>query len=106
MVPSVGRVVHYRLSDSDAEQVTRRRDDAKAKMDWHRTERTGAMVHIGNPVKSGDVYPMVIVRVWSDDPDYDTAIQGQVLLDGSDTLWVTSRQQGDLPGQWFEPPRV
>lgn len=84
--PTVGRIVHYRLSEQDAQQITDRRRDAGV---------------FGNPVPAGDTYPMVIVRVWS-----TTLVNGQVLLDGPDTLWVTSVTLGDGPRTWSWPPRV
>jgi hypothetical protein len=61
------------------------------------------------------VYPLVITRVWSDNPAETTCVNGQVLLDGNDNLWVTSRSQDTVdvdrlepitPGRWFAPPRV
>ena len=84
--PTVGRIVHYRLSEQDAEQITNRRRDAGA---------------VGNSVRAGDTYPMVIVGVWS-----PTLVNGQVVLDGPDTLWVTSVTLGDGPRTWSWPPRV
>jgi hypothetical protein len=48
---------------------------------------------------------MLITRLWTDAPDEDSVVQGQVFLDGNDSLWVTSVKQGSEPGQWFEPPR-
>lgn len=104
MIPSLGRIVHYRLNEYDAVMVNRRRADAQASAIASAT--TGAVVHAGNATRAGDVFPMMIVRVWADEPTEITCVQGQVFLDGNDTLWVTSRQQGDAEGQWFEPPRV
>ena len=51
---------------------------------------------------------MMITRVWAhgDHVAETTVVQGQAFLDGNDTLWVTSRQQGDQEGQWSAPPRV
>lgn len=36
---------------------------------------------------------------WQDEP----GINGQVFLDGNDTLWVTSADEGTEPGQWSWP---
>lgn len=102
--PSIGRIVHFILHDYHVAQINRRRADATAKMDWHRQEKTGAQVHIGNSVSVGQVFPMIITRVWGNHPG--SAVNGQVLLDGNDTLWVTSVVEGDKEGQWFVPPRV
>lgn len=105
MIPSVGRIVHYTLSESDAIQINRRRADASRNMRTHQEQKTGAVVHVGNNVAAGDVYPMVITRVWGDPSEF-TAVNGTVFLDGNDTLWATSVDQGIGPRHWVEPPRV
>jgi hypothetical protein len=89
--PSIGRIVHYTLTDHDAEQVNRRRDDATRSQ--IAGQNSGAMVHYGNGVRGGEVYPLVITRVWGTGPG--AAVNGQVLLDGNDTLWVTSVTEGE-----------
>lgn len=113
MIPSVGRIVHYRLSDQDAAMITRRRNDADRHLAEHRDNANGVIVHVGNTVRAGDVYPMMIVRVWNDQPSEADAVQGQVFLDGNDTLWKTSVQQRGhtydpsvVDGVWFEPQRL
>ena len=108
MIPSPGRIVEYTLTEQDAQEIERRRQDARAALDWHRENKTGAVVHVGNPTKAGDNYPLVITRVWSNPygAAEDTAVNGQVLLDGNDTLWVTSVQQGDGERHWREFSRV
>lgn len=45
----------------------------------------------------------MIVRVW-DEPQ--VTVNLQVFLDGNDTLWATSRQEGAEIGQWAWPERV
>ncbi|WP_405956124.1 hypothetical protein [Streptomyces phaeochromogenes] len=101
MKPSIGRIVHYALTDHEAEAVNRRRKD------FHESrgaaERTGFVGHVGNWAKGGDVFPAVIVRVW-DEPQ--VTVNLQVFLDGNDTLWATSRQEGAEIGQWAWPERV
>lgn len=97
MVPSVGRIVHYRLTAQDADQINRRRPIGP--QDGH-----GKVVHVGNPVSEGDVFPLIVTRVWG--ASEGSAVNGQVLLDGNDSLWVTSAVEGDGPRQWFAPPRV
>ncbi len=104
MIPSVGRIVHYKLREDNVVAIKRRRADARAFSIAQ--DKTGAIVHVGNPTTAGDVFPMIITRLWTDHPDEDSVVQGQVLLDGNDNLWVTSVKQGTEPGQWFEPPRV
>jgi hypothetical protein len=95
MIPSIGRIVHYTLTASDAAGINIRRIHPVAEGLFH-----------GNTAHAGDVYPMMITRVWSAEPDEDTVVQGQVFLDGNDTLWVTSVAQGHEERQWFEPVRV
>ena len=111
-VPSIGRIVHYRLSAQDAEQILRRRttgasiaermkygDDPQLKA-WP----AGAQAHIGNDVKEGDVFPMMITRTWGDTAS--AAVNGQVFLDSNDVFWATSRTVGDQPGTFSWPTRV
>ncbi|MGH3262325.1 MAG: hypothetical protein ACRDNS_10040 [Trebonia sp.] len=104
MIPSIGRIVRYRLGEQSAVEIERRRADARASA--ISSQHTGAIVHVGNPVRAGDVYPMMITRVWDEDPTEDTCVQGQVFLDGNDVLWVTSVRQGDAEYQWSEPVRT
>ena len=108
MIPSLGRIVHYTLTDGDATAVTKRRNDAAANRAVHPDEDNGYIAHVGNAVSGGDVYPLIITRVWAfpDRVTEESQINGQVLLDGNDCLWVTSAGQGDQPGQWREPGRV
>jgi hypothetical protein len=95
--PKVGMIGLYKLSEQDVEQINRRRDDAQGSGRADRMD--GVQVHFGNAVTVGQVFPMVVVRVWGEDPE--VAVNGQVLLDGNDTLWVTSRHQGDhVPGTY------
>ena|SRR5437868_10229098 len=108
MTPSVGRIVHYMLTEQDAAQVMRRRTDGPSIADRVKEDKwpVGAQAHVGNPVSAGDVYPMLIVWVSAGD-----MVNGRVFLDGSDDLWVTSREQValgavDKRGYWFQPARV
>lgn len=94
--PSIGRIVHYTLSEQDAAAINKRRADAKnlnAAGVTLASQELGAQVHFGNSVNAGDVYPLVITRVWGDRPD--SAVNGQVLLDGNDTYWATSVNLGE-----------
>ena len=45
------------------------------------------------------MYPMIITKVSAADDNEDSAINGQVILDGEDTLWVTSALHGSDMGQ-------
>lgn len=86
--PTIGRIVHYKLTADDAAKITRQREDKK--FDFR-----------GNDVKEGDVFPMLITKVWGSDPT--SAVNGQAYLDGNDVLWVTSAQVGDQPHQFSWP---
>lgn len=99
------------LTEQDAAEIMRRRTTGEsiATRITAREWPLGAQAHVGNAVAAGDVFPMVIVRVW---PGGDVStVNGRVLLDGSDEFWATSRSQviadsTDKQGCWFEPPRV
>jgi hypothetical protein len=123
--PSVGRIVHFRLTAEQAEQVNRRRviSDHAGVLDaaGNRLWPNGAMRHVGNSVGEGSVVPLIVTAVWPKEFEggwlsehapgtkYQSAfgINGQALLDGNDSLWVTSAPQHEtLPGCWFWPPKV
>lgn len=98
MQPSVGRIVKYRLTEFDANDINRRRKD------FHQSRSADQFVgHVGNDATEGDVYPAVIVRVWSEST---VTCNLQVLLDGTDTYWATSRAEGESAGTWAWPERV
>lgn len=112
MTATVGRIVHYVLSDYDAETINKRRKDAHANKVANAEAAPGYVVHVGNQAESGQVFPLMITRVWS-----EVCVNGQVILDGNDTLWKTSatkateyqieQAKGDpVAGHWFWPPRV
>lgn len=110
MTPTLGRIVHYKLGESDAQAINRRRHDF---MTFTRTYgrpeagnpgATGHVGHFGNAVKPGDVFPAMIVRVFPGSP-HDVA-NLQVHLDGNDTYWATSRHEGDDQNEWSWPPRI
>jgi hypothetical protein len=113
MIPSIGRIVHYTLTEYDAQRVLDQRKYHKSIV----AELTGRTwpehVFHGNQPSRGDVYPMLITRVWDRVPTEESCVQGQVFLDGNDTLWVTSvTQKGHtfdpdmVEGLWFEPPQT
>ena len=86
MKPSIGRIVHYTLSKYDVDVIQNRRKEDGT---------------YGNAVREGDVYPAVVVRTF-----HGESINAQVLLDGPDSFWACSRNEGDQPGTWAWPPRV
>ncbi|THA78420.1 hypothetical protein E6R60_05925 [Streptomyces sp. A0642] len=99
--PSVGRIVLYTLNEQEAADINHRRRDfhESRSADQH----TGFVGHVGNHATAGDVYPAIVVRVWDEST---VTCNLRVLLDGTDTYWATSREQGTGPSQWHWPERV
>ncbi|MFI5223396.1 MAG: hypothetical protein ACHQX3_03985 [Nitrospirales bacterium] len=104
MIPTIGRIVHYKLSAADAAEVNRRRTTgpAIAERIAYGSWPLGAQAHIGNEAKEGDFHPMMMVQTWVD----GHGVNGQVFLDGNDVLWVTSRVEGTEPGTFSWPVKV
>jgi len=107
--PSIGRIVHYRLSEQDAQDINRRRKDFLIFCIFCRSRpeeagtfpgASGHVGHVGNSVAEGDVFPAMIVNTWG-----STTVNLQVHLDGNDNYWATSRKEGGNPGQWSWPQR-
>lgn len=117
-IPSIGRIVHYRLSSQDVEQIMRRRTNGKSIAERMKSDieppimgapriaawPAGAQAHIGNDVAEGDTFPMLIVKVWGTSPE--SAVNGQVFLDSNDVFWATSRTVGTQPGTFGWPART
>ncbi|MFJ4686422.1 hypothetical protein [Streptomyces sp. NPDC088789] len=97
--PTIGRTVHYRVTQYDAARINKRRKDAYKSGAY--AEENGTIAHVGNDVAEGQIFPAVVVRVWSGD-----LVNLQVLMDGNDTYWATSRSEGEDPGQWAWPKVV
>ena len=102
-IPTLCRLVLYRLNEADVNAINRRRNDAAYNLDKIRNEKPGYQVHVGNRVQVGETYPAVVVRRNGDTPG--SSINLSVLLDGTDTYWATSRGEGDENGQWSWPAR-
>ncbi|MCI3271386.1 hypothetical protein [Streptomyces cylindrosporus] len=106
MKPTIGRIVHYTLSQQDADAINKRRADAhnlNAAGVTLASQALGPQIHVGNHAFEGDVYPAMVVRIFH--PETTTA-NLQVFLDGNDTYWATSRTLGDGPSHWAWPERV
>lgn len=106
-VPTIGRIVQYTLSSHDADGINWLRGGAKncnAAGVTLGSQNLGAQIHVGNAAAEGDVYPMIITRVWGDQPE--SAVNGSVFLDGNDLFWVTSVQVGTGPRTWSWPVMV
>jgi hypothetical protein len=94
--PRVGDLVLYTATEADATAV-----NGGGRPE---TDRTRGLT-VGNTVRAGQEYPMVIVAVWGDSPA--SAVNGQVILDGDDHLWVTSvTQAGADPALTGGPQRT
>jgi hypothetical protein len=93
-IPTVGRTVLYMMNAYNVQMVVQRRSFSAG----HPGE-----LH-GNEPAVGDVYPMVIVRTWGSAAN--SAVNGKVLLDGNDELWVTSVACGESQGCFAWPERV
>jgi hypothetical protein len=108
---SIGRTVHYRLSEDDAKAINRRRTNGREIAERMKADPprwpAGAQAHIGNSASEGDTVPLVVVRVWPHEFGQDVpGVNGQAFLDGNDALWVTSAKEGTGPGTWAWPPRA
>lgn len=93
-VPAICRIVKYTLNDIDVRRI----NEQRAYSAGHPSELRG------NTVVAGDVFPLIIIRTWGDTST--SAVNGQLLLDGNDTLWLTSVTCGDGQGQFTWPERV
>lgn len=104
MTPTIGRIVIYRLTAEDADRINARRDLSAAAVIALGAVVDGAhhQTHLGNPVHEGDEYPLLITRVWQAGA---MPVNGQVLLDGNDTYWARSIDEGDIPGTYRWPTR-
>jgi hypothetical protein len=109
MKPSIGRIVIYKITDEQAKQINRRRTDGASIAERIKSEKwpIGAQAHIGNSAYPGEGYPLIAVRIWPDEYGPGVSgVNGQVLLDANDVLWVTSVGEGNENGQWHWPARM
>ena len=96
-----GRIVYFVFSEQHAAEVMRRRTNSASIADrlkdgvWP----AGAQAHIGNEVNAGEIYPAMVLRVWSDESGCSNL---KVMLDGSDEYWATSisYDASKKPGTW------
>lgn len=91
-VVSIGRSVHYQLSDHDINRI-RHRISRQTRMDLQ-----GCIHHLG------DVVPLIVTAVNVDEEP--AMVNGQAFLDGNEVLWVTAAPEGDGPGTWSWPKRT
>lgn len=102
--PTLGRIVHSKLTSEDAAAINRRRiEGAGHSENWP----AGAQAHVGSHAFQGQDVVAMIVAVWPN--EFGEGIFGvnlQCLLDGTDSYWTTSKKEGTLPGEWTWPSRV
>ena len=89
MLPDIGQVVLYALTEEQAEQITKRR-------------RESADPTLGFSVLPGDAVPMLVAARASGFGDGVNAVAGRLLLEDDDdeSWWVTSVVEGVAPGAW------
>jgi len=99
-IPTPGRIVLYTLCQQDADAINKRRADAQAHLASQRENSNDCQIHVGNAVTEGDVFPLVITRVWN-----PNVVNGQVMLDGNDLFWASSISVGTGPRTFAWPVR-
>lgn len=82
MTPTLGQVVHYRLSDQDATAIN-------------------ALPAQHNPTTANQTVAAIVVQVWN-----ASTCNLRLLLDGDSDYWATSRVVGNQPGQWNWPQHI
>lgn len=102
---TVGRFLVYALTEEDVVAIRVRR--SKCKHVDHRTDYTTAYCAQGNPVHAGQMFPLLVTAVYS-----SNMVNGQVFLDGDDTLWVKHAEFDERAemypheGKWIWPVRA
>jgi hypothetical protein len=116
MQVTLGRTVHYTLTEADAVRINRRRTDGASIATRMARESQnlspphwpyGAQAHIGLPATAADILPAVVVYV--NEPLQRCDLQ--VFLRGNDVLFVTDVKegpdpQGNILGCWQWPARI
>ena len=94
VIPTIGRIVLYCLTQADADAINRRRTTSAEILERIRSGHwpMGSQAHIGNQVFAGEVYPGMVVRVQNED-----LINIKVELDGTDQFWATNKSVSDGP---------
>lgn len=104
-VPTIGRIVHYVMSQWTADAINNRRK-SQFSVEHH---KEAPIAHVqatrGNAIEVGRKYPAMIVAVWGELPT--SCVNLQVFLDGNDQEWVTSLSVGKSPGcyEWPQAPK-
>lgn len=96
--PTIGRIVLYRLTAEQAARVNDLRKNASLYEVGKSAQRAE-----GNAVEEGQVLPLIVTKIWNGE---DNSVNGQLLLDGTDSLWAVAATEGSAPGQWSWPVRA
>lgn len=107
ITPTIGRIVLYVLSSSDVASIKQQRIVKGPGYDEHKAREHPEQFPQGpgNEPYEGEILPATVVKTWGDTPE--SAVQLQVMLDGPDTFWATSRvndDEGKAPGTWHWMP--
>jgi hypothetical protein len=87
MFPTIGQVVLYTLTEQQAEEINRHRQQSPS--------------GYGAGVTPGDTVPMLVAACAAGYDDGLYAIAGRLLIDDDDEdWWVTSVTEGAAPGAW------
>jgi hypothetical protein len=102
---SIGRSVIYTLTEGDCQTINERRwlrvrelrSEASPKVDVNFVAKMATDFKGADPAP-GMVFPMMVVKVIR-----PGVLNGQVFLDGNDTLWVqnVTEAKDPRPGCWF-----
>ena len=85
-MPDIGQVVLYSLTEEQAEEINRRRQEGATS---------------GYGVIPGDAVPMLVAACAAGYDDGICAVAGRLLIDDDDeNWWVTSVTEGVAPGAW------
>ena len=101
---TIGDIVLYRLASTDTYQINKRRQDWQIYATDPMPE-IGYQAHVGNDVDAGELAPMIVTMI----SQYDGSLNGQVMLDGNDSLWVETVERdpddgSDIDGRWAPKP--
>ena len=97
----IGEVLGYRVTNEQVDRMNGLRIVSRS-MDTARLEGKfpqGAQAHIGAASAEGDILPLIVTRI-TEGANGRTLVNGQLILDGSDSLWIEHATEGDGPGQW------
>lgn len=103
MKPTLGRIVHYSLSPADVEEINAARSEYDPVSRSHLPPQDSR----GDAPSCGDVVPMIITKVTPAAGVLPEVVNGQAILDGSDSLWIKGAPASEKPepGHWTWPPR-